>query len=48
MKNFTYWKKLDIKGPRPVPKFGNLLDILLKPLCEVEMERYKKFGRIYG
>ncbi|KAJ6647417.1 Cytochrome P450 3A14 [Pseudolycoriella hygida] len=47
-RNFNYWKKRGINGPKPLPIFGNLLDILLTPRTDLELNLYKKFGSIYG
>lgn len=43
-----YWEQRGIKGPKPVLFFGNFLDFLYRPSPEIEIERYKKFGKIYG
>ncbi|CAG2169526.1 unnamed protein product [Oppiella nova] len=45
---FNYWKDRHICGPKPIPIFGNLLSLSLKPRPLLELEWYKKYGKIYG
>ncbi|CAG2166082.1 unnamed protein product [Oppiella nova] len=44
----SYWKDRHICGPKPIPIFGNLLSLSLKPRPLLELEWYKKYGKIYG
>ncbi|CAG2174542.1 unnamed protein product, partial [Oppiella nova] len=44
----SYWKNRQISGPKPIPIFGNVLSPVLKPRPYVEMEWYKKYGKLFG
>ncbi|CAG2170770.1 unnamed protein product [Oppiella nova] len=46
--SFNYWRGRHICGPKPFPIFGNLLSLSLNPRPLVELEWYKKYGKIYG
>ncbi|CAG2171743.1 unnamed protein product, partial [Oppiella nova] len=46
--NYRYWSKRGIKGPRPLPIFGNILDIFITPRPIQELNWAKKFGKLYG
>ena len=45
---FSYWKDRHICGPKPIPIFGNLLSLSLNTRPLLELEWYKKYGKIYG
>ncbi|XP_022779926.1 uncharacterized protein LOC111321343 [Stylophora pistillata] len=47
---FTVFMKLGIKGPRPLPFFGNSLRNLFDPnvLPKLHVEWYKKYGKVFG
>ncbi|CAG2169564.1 unnamed protein product [Oppiella nova] len=47
-RGFSYWSKKGIKGPRPIPIFGNLLDFFIIPQPLQELKWFKKYGKIYG
>ena len=47
-RNFNYWSSRGIKGPKSVVLAGNFLDLFYKPFHEIEEERVKKYGPIYG
>ncbi|CAG2110102.1 unnamed protein product [Medioppia subpectinata] len=47
-RNFNYFKKRGIIGPRPVPVLGNLWDVIFVSNPELEVQRFKKYGKIYG
>ncbi|RWS14119.1 cytochrome P450-like protein, partial [Dinothrombium tinctorium] len=47
-KKFNVWKAQNVRGPTPIPIFGNFADSLFKPMQFVDMERANKYGRIYG
>ncbi|CAG2172267.1 unnamed protein product, partial [Oppiella nova] len=44
----SYWKDRQISGPKPIPIFGNVLSPVLKARPYVEMEWYKKYGKLFG
>ncbi|CAG2167677.1 unnamed protein product, partial [Oppiella nova] len=44
----SYWKDRQISGPKPIPIFGNVLSPVLKARPFVEMEWYKKYGKLFG
>ncbi|CAL1290447.1 unnamed protein product [Larinioides sclopetarius] len=48
IQNHDFWEKKKIPHVKPFPFVGTLLSYVKKPLHEVDMERYKKFGRIFG
>ncbi|XP_054152863.1 cytochrome P450 3A8-like [Oppia nitens] len=45
---YNYWSKRGIPGPKPLVYFGNLLPELFKSKSLVELERFQKYGKIYG
>ncbi|XP_054713600.1 cytochrome P450 3A8-like [Uloborus diversus] len=47
-RNHHYWKKRNVPFVPPLPLFGTVLDLMLKPLHETELNRYRKYGQIYG
>ncbi|CAL1289564.1 unnamed protein product [Larinioides sclopetarius] len=48
-RNFDYWKKRGIPYVKPaVPFFGSTYVSLWKPHHEIELERYRKLGPLYG
>ncbi|GBM30863.1 Cytochrome P450 3A11 [Araneus ventricosus] len=48
-RNFDYWKKRGIPYVKPaVPFFGSAYKALWKPFHEIELERYRKLGPLYG
>jgi hypothetical protein len=47
-RDLNYWSSKGVKGPKPYPIVGNLLDSFFKPFYEVEEERLQKYGTIYG
>ncbi|RWS07829.1 Cytochrome P450 3A13-like protein [Dinothrombium tinctorium] len=47
-KKFDYWSKQGLKGPRPVPIFGNSYEQFIKPANLIELDRYEKYGKVYG
>nr|XP_042910707.1 cytochrome P450 3A41-like isoform X1 [Parasteatoda tepidariorum] len=48
IRSHNYWKERNVPFVKPYPFIGTLLDIVTKPGHEVELERYLKYGPIYG
>ncbi|CAG2172266.1 unnamed protein product [Oppiella nova] len=47
-KAFSYWTDRHICGPKPIPIFGNVLSLSLNTRTLVELQWYKKYGKIFG
>ncbi|XP_054162169.1 uncharacterized protein LOC128960123 [Oppia nitens] len=48
-RNSNYWSKLGINGPKPVPIFGNLLQLhFTRYKILTEIQWFNKYGKIYG
>ncbi|XP_054713596.1 uncharacterized protein LOC129223056 [Uloborus diversus] len=47
-RHFKYWKEKNIPFVKPKPIFGSLFETLRKSLHVVEVERYMKYGLVYG
>ncbi|GIY97138.1 cytochrome P450 3A21 [Caerostris extrusa] len=47
-KKYDCWKKMGVPYIKPYPILGSMLDIYGKLLHEVEVQRYKKYGSLYG
>ncbi|CAG2165916.1 unnamed protein product [Oppiella nova] len=45
---FSYWTDRHICGPKPIPIFGNALSSALTPQPFVELQWYKKYGKLFG
>lgn len=45
---YSFWKRRNLKTPRPVPFFGNLLSLALHPRQYLEVEWPKRYGKVYG
>jgi hypothetical protein len=47
-RNYNYWTKRGLKGPKPKVGFGNALDRVLTPMPLLELKWFKQFGKLYG
>ncbi|XP_054161163.1 cytochrome P450 3A8-like [Oppia nitens] len=47
-RHFDYWSKRGITGPKPVIGFGNNLPLIWRTRADVDFQRMKKYGHIYG
>lgn len=47
-KTYSYFKKLGIHGPTPIPLLGNFGSLLKHSVVEFEEDWYKKYGPVYG
>ncbi|CAG2113351.1 unnamed protein product [Medioppia subpectinata] len=47
-RNFGFFTKQGIRGPRPLPCIGNLWEMYFTSMPDLELQRYKKYGKIYG
>ncbi|CAG2104891.1 unnamed protein product, partial [Medioppia subpectinata] len=47
-RDYNYWSKRGINGPKPLPIFGSLLDFFIIPQPLQEINWFKKYGKIYG
>ncbi|GFQ90655.1 cytochrome P450 3A6, partial [Trichonephila clavata] len=45
---FDYFKKRNIPYVKPLPLLGSILDVVRKPIHDIENQRRQKYGRIYG
>ncbi|XP_054157849.1 cytochrome P450 3A24-like [Oppia nitens] len=47
-RNFNYWTSRGINGPKPIPGLGTFWQLFFKPMGEINLDNYKKYGKIYG
>ncbi|GBO36083.1 hypothetical protein AVEN_64986-1, partial [Araneus ventricosus] len=47
-RNFDYWSKRNLPFVKPTPFVGSVGAYAKRPIHEVDEERYKKYGRLYG
>lgn len=47
-KGHSCWEERGIPYVKPKPLFGSLLENMEKPLHDTELERYQKYGPVYG
>ena len=47
-RNFNYWSKQGINGPKPLPLFGNFLDRAKNNIAINDLKYVKEFGTVYG
>lgn len=45
---FNFWKRQGIRGPKPLPFFGNLFGFMSGSLLNQMEEEWEKYGPIYG
>ena len=45
---YSFFSSKGIKGPTPLPIFGNALDFFTKIVPDREIELYKTYGKLYG
>jgi len=45
---YSFFKKQNIPGPTPLPFFGNLIEQVVRVIPDLEIERYQKYGKVYG
>ncbi|XP_076361148.1 cytochrome P450 3A8-like [Tachypleus tridentatus] len=48
IRNNGYWERRGVPELKDKYPFQNTIQLILKPLHELDEERYKKFGKIYG
>lgn len=48
LNKFNYWKLKGIKGPKPIPIFGNILAFLFCDRGKLEIDFVHKYGKVYG
>lgn len=48
IKSYEYWTRVGIPYVKPIPILGSMGALFANPAHEIEMERYKEKGRIYG
>ncbi|CAG2112108.1 unnamed protein product [Medioppia subpectinata] len=46
--HLDYFEKIGVKGPKPLPIFGNLLDLLFASKAVLDVRRLEQFGKIHG
>ncbi|KFM82631.1 Cytochrome P450 3A13, partial [Stegodyphus mimosarum] len=44
----SYWKNKGIPYAKPFPLLGSVLENISQPLHDTELNRYKKYGAVYG
>ncbi|XP_055948651.1 cytochrome P450 3A21-like [Argiope bruennichi] len=47
-RNFDYWEKRGLPYVKGIPFFGSAYELLWKPNHELELDRYVKYGALYG
>lgn len=45
---YSYWRRRGIKGPTPLPFFGNTLESFFRDIRDVDLGRPQKYGQVYG
>ena len=45
---YSYFKKKGIKGPKPKPFVGNILERFTKSIVEIDTNYDKRYGKLYG
>lgn len=44
----SYWQSKGVIGPKPLPVLGNLLPLLLEDRMQLEKDRLRDYGKVYG
>ncbi|XP_054712373.1 cytochrome P450 3A8-like [Uloborus diversus] len=47
-RHYQYWKEINVPFVKPWPVFGSLFETYRQSLHVFEIERYKKYGEVYG
>ncbi|CAG2108956.1 unnamed protein product [Medioppia subpectinata] len=47
-RNFNYFTKMGVNGPKPVIIFGNLWELLFTSKDKLDIKRVRKYGKLFG
>ncbi|KAI1298594.1 Cytochrome P450 3A11 [Halotydeus destructor] len=47
-RTYSFWSRRGVKGPTPLPFFGNMIPLFFQSYKKVDLENFKKYGNIYG
>lgn len=47
-KTYSFWSSRGLKGPKPIPFFGNSLSYILNPVGDVDLSYRELYGNLYG
>ncbi|GFT91052.1 cytochrome P450 3A31 [Nephila pilipes] len=48
IRNFDFWEKRNVPFVKPYPFVGCVMENMTKPLHDIVLKRYQKYGKIYG